>query len=47
METKHKKAIQVIGGNVYQSKIKVLYIKDVYTYGSDELIQQLEKKIKF
>ncbi len=45
MEQKHVDIINKIFSNNYFNKIKVLHIKDVYKYGSKELIDILESKI--
>lgn len=47
METKHRKAIQEKFGGAYYDKIKVLHIKDIYPYGSKELIEILQQKLSF
>ncbi len=46
MESKHKKAIEQLFGNIYTKKIMVLNIKDVYRYGDRNLIEVLENKLK-
>ncbi|SMC72644.1 low molecular weight phosphatase family protein [Cellulophaga tyrosinoxydans] len=45
MENKHLEAIKEAFGSTYYNKITVLNIKDVYTYGSKELIEILTAKI--
>lgn len=45
MESKHLKAIKELFGNQYTRKISVLQIRDIYTYGSADLIAVLESKI--
>ena len=42
MENKHLMALQTIYGNAYYNKVN---IRDVYKYGSKELIDILEKSI--
>jgi predicted protein tyrosine phosphatase len=44
MENKHLKTIKELFGNKYYDKITVLNIKDIYTYGSKELIKVLIAK---
>lgn len=44
MENKHKKLIQKHVGDKYNSKIKVLSIRDDYEYYEKELIELLEQK---
>ncbi len=46
METKHKKIIQDLFGHQYSKKIEVLNIKDIYSYGDQELIEVLVEKVK-
>lgn len=45
MEQKHVNTISKTFGNKYFDKITVLNIKDIYTYGSRELIAILKSKI--
>ncbi len=45
MEQKHVSAIKTIFGNQYFNKTTVLHIKDIYKYGSKDLIAVLESKI--
>lgn len=45
MEKKHLQAIKETFGNKYFNKITVLHIKDVYKYGSTELIALLKASI--
>lgn len=45
MEQKHLKAIEDIFGNTYFNKITVLQIKDIYNYGSKDLIKELISKV--
>ena len=45
MENKHLKAIKELFGNQYYNKTHVLNIRDVYKYGSKELMGILEKKV--
>ena len=47
MEQKHLNAIQEILGNTYYNKITILHIKDMYNYGSKDLIAALNAKISF
>lgn len=47
MENKHKDIIRKHVGDIYNSKIVVLNIKDDYDYFQKELIQILEKKCSF
>lgn len=45
MENKHLKAIKEVFGNTHSKKISVLNIRDVYSYGSKELIEILKNKV--
>jgi predicted protein tyrosine phosphatase len=45
MEMKHLKAIKANYRDINFSKIVVLNIKDIYTFGSKELIEVLKEKI--
>lgn len=45
METKHLKAIKANYQDINFSKIVVLKIKDIYTFGSKELIEVLKEKV--
>jgi len=45
MESKHKAEIQRLFGSMYNSKISVLQIKDVYKYGSQNLKEILQEKL--
>ena len=45
MEQKHLKAIKEMFGNSYFNKITILNIKDVYKYGSQDLIELLKSKV--
>ncbi|MDT0539757.1 phosphotyrosine protein phosphatase [Croceitalea sp. P059] len=45
MENKHLKAIKELFGGKYYTKTTVLNIKDIYTYGSQDLIEVLKAKI--
>ena len=45
METKHLNAVKKLFGNKFYNKIKVLHIKDVYAYGSNDLISLLKSKV--
>jgi predicted protein tyrosine phosphatase len=45
METKHLRAIKAAYENIKYSKITVLSIRDIYTYGSKELIEILRDKV--
>ena len=45
MENKHLKAIRELYGNEYSNKTSVLNIRDIYKYGSKDLIEILEKKV--
>lgn len=45
MEQKHLDAIKTVFGNSYFRKTTVLNIRDIYKYGSKELIEILEHKI--
>lgn len=45
MESKHYKAIKEIYGNQYSKKISVLYIRDIYKYGSKDLVEIIINKI--
>ena len=45
MEHKHTTAITKLFGGRYFNKITVLHIKDLYTYGSIDLIALLQDKI--
>jgi len=47
METKHLTAIKEKYGSRYFNKIEVLHIKDLYPYGSKELVELLKVKIRF
>lgn len=47
METKHAEAIRAEFGSVFHHKIKILHIKDRYTYGDKELIELLLERVKF
>ncbi|EAS19708.1 hypothetical protein BBFL7_00254 [Flavobacteria bacterium BBFL7] len=46
MENKHRDAIQKTFGYQHYNKIIVLNIKDVYQYGSKDLIDVLEKNVQ-
>lgn len=45
METKHSEAIRKEFGSDFHHKIKILHIKDHYTYGDEELIELLLDKV--
>ena len=45
MEHQHANQIKTVFGNNYFKKIKVLNIKDIYKYGSKDLIRILNDKI--
>jgi predicted protein tyrosine phosphatase len=45
MEQKHLNAIRELFSNKYFNKITVLNIKDIYKYGSKELIEILKDNI--
>ena len=45
MENKHKKEIQRVFGDQFNSKISVLHIKDVYKYGATTLKEILQLKL--
>lgn len=47
MESKHKKAVQALFGSLFNKKISVLHIRDVYQYGDKELIGILKDKVNF
>jgi predicted protein tyrosine phosphatase len=47
MEQKHYKAIKEAFKESYSNKISVLNIKDIYKYGSKELINILNEKVCF
>lgn len=46
MESKHKKVIESLFGNVYSKKIKILHIKDIYNYGDKQLKDVLIEKME-
>ena len=46
MENKHLKSITEVYGNRWFNKITILDIKDIYKYGSKELIEILQERIK-
>jgi predicted protein tyrosine phosphatase len=45
MESKHLKAIRALYGNQYSKKIRVLNIRDIYNYDSEDLIEILRNKV--
>jgi predicted protein tyrosine phosphatase len=45
MELKHLLAIENTFGDIYNKKITVLNVKDIYKYGSTKLIEVLKRKI--
>ncbi|MGB5981690.1 MAG: phosphotyrosine protein phosphatase [Nonlabens sp.] len=45
MEHKHLKVIKDLFGSKYHNKISVLHIKDLYKYGSSELIDILIRHV--
>lgn len=47
MENKHRKVLKELFGNQYSYKINVLNIRDIYTYGSKDLIEVLKNKVSF
>jgi len=47
MEQKHHRAIKELYGSNYSHKITVLNIPDRFKYGSKELVEILEDKVKF
>lgn len=44
MENKHLKLIKEVFGSTWHNKITVLDIKDIYKYGSKELIEILQER---
>jgi len=47
MEQKHHKAIKENFNKSYSNKITILNIKDIFKYGSKDLIHILEEKVRF
>jgi len=47
MESKHAKIIEEHTGKVYQHKITILHIADIYEYGDENLVKLLEERIVF